>query len=118
VHVQLAGERSEVAVNVSVGGKNQVHDTFALVEHIAANARPSKASGGFLAAGACRLQRKDHRSQGCTWHRFAPVPAWIAGGRDARLMCGRSSRSTRTTSAVITVQPRGKLDDNILEELT
>ena len=40
IRVALVGERSEVSLsNVAVGGKNQVHDTFALVEHIAGHAR-------------------------------------------------------------------------------
>ncbi|HEV7444675.1 MAG TPA: Fe-S cluster assembly protein SufD [Steroidobacteraceae bacterium] len=55
VHVQLAGERSEVGLfNVSVGGKNQVHDTFALVEHIAANARTEQSFRG-ISAGRARV---------------------------------------------------------------
>ncbi|HUI59880.1 MAG TPA: Fe-S cluster assembly protein SufD [Steroidobacteraceae bacterium] len=40
IRVALAGERSEVSLsNVSVGGRNQVHDTFALVDHVAAHAK-------------------------------------------------------------------------------
>jgi Fe-S cluster assembly protein SufD len=55
VHVQLAGERSEVGLfNVSVGAKNQVHDTFALVEHIAANARTEQSFRG-ISAGRARV---------------------------------------------------------------
>jgi len=55
VHVQLAGERSEVGLfNVSVGGKNQVHDTFALVEHIAANARTEQSFRG-ISGGRARV---------------------------------------------------------------
>jgi len=55
VHVQLAGERSEVGLfSVSVGGKNQVHDTFALVEHIAANARTEQSFRG-ICAGRARV---------------------------------------------------------------
>jgi Fe-S cluster assembly protein SufD len=55
VHVRLAGERSEVGVfSVSVGGKNQVHDTFALVEHIAPNARTDQSFRG-IAGGRARV---------------------------------------------------------------
>jgi Fe-S cluster assembly protein SufD len=55
VHVQLVGERSEVGVfSVSVGGKNQVHDTFALVEHIAPNARTDQSFRG-ISGGRARV---------------------------------------------------------------
>ena len=55
MHVQLAGERSEVGLfSVSVGGKNQVHDTFALVEHIAPNARTDQSFRG-ISAGRARV---------------------------------------------------------------
>jgi len=47
IQVALAGERSEVSLsNVAVGGKNQVHDTFALVDHIAAHARTEQSFRG------------------------------------------------------------------------
>jgi Fe-S cluster assembly protein SufD len=55
VSVQLVGERSEVGVfSVSVGGKNQVHDTFALVEHIAPNARTNQSFRG-ISGGRARV---------------------------------------------------------------
>jgi Fe-S cluster assembly protein SufD len=55
VHVRLMGERSEVGLfNVSVGGKNQVHDTFALVEHIAPNARTEQSFRG-ISSGRARV---------------------------------------------------------------
>jgi Fe-S cluster assembly protein SufD len=55
VHVQLSGERSEVGLfNVSVGGKNQVHDTFALVEHVAPNARTEQSFRG-ISGGRARV---------------------------------------------------------------
>ncbi len=55
VHVQLAGAHSEVGVfGVSVGGRNQVHDTFALVEHIAPDARTEQSFRG-IAAGRARV---------------------------------------------------------------
>jgi Fe-S cluster assembly protein SufD len=55
VRVQLLGERSEVGVfNVSVGGKNQVHDTFALVEHVAPNARTEQSFRG-ISSGRARV---------------------------------------------------------------
>ena len=55
VRVQLTGEHSEVGVfGVSVGGKNQVHDTFAVVEHIAPNARTEQSFRG-IAAGRARV---------------------------------------------------------------
>jgi Fe-S cluster assembly protein SufD len=55
VHVQLAGERSEVGLfSVSVGGKNQVHDTLALVEHIAPNARTDQIFRG-ISSGRARV---------------------------------------------------------------
>ncbi|MFL6599940.1 MAG: Fe-S cluster assembly protein SufD [Steroidobacteraceae bacterium] len=55
VHVQLAGEHSEVGLfSVSVGGKNQVHDTFALVEHVAANARTEQSFRG-ISSGRARV---------------------------------------------------------------
>lgn len=55
VRVQLMGERSEVGLfAVSVGGKNQVHDTFALVEHIAPNARTEQSFRG-ISSGRARV---------------------------------------------------------------
>jgi Fe-S cluster assembly protein SufD len=55
VNVQLLGERSEVGVfGASVGGKNQVHDTFALVDHIAPNARTDQSFRG-IAGGRARV---------------------------------------------------------------
>ena len=55
VHVQLAGERSEIGLfGVSVGGKNQVHDTYALVEHIAPNARTDQSFRG-ISGGRARV---------------------------------------------------------------
>lgn len=55
VNVQLLGERSEVGVfGASVGGKNQVHDTFVLVDHIAPNARTDQSFRG-IAGGRARV---------------------------------------------------------------
>jgi len=55
VHVKHVGERAEVGVfAASVGGKNQVHDTFALVEHIAPNARTDQSFRG-IAGGRARV---------------------------------------------------------------
>jgi Fe-S cluster assembly protein SufD len=55
VFVHLDGERSEVGLfNVSVGGKNQVHDTFALVDHIAPNARTEQSFRG-ISGGRARV---------------------------------------------------------------
>ncbi|HEY2400326.1 MAG TPA: Fe-S cluster assembly protein SufD [Steroidobacteraceae bacterium] len=55
VNVQLLGERSEVGVfGASVGGKNQVHDTFALVDHVAPNARTEQSFRG-IAGGRARV---------------------------------------------------------------
>jgi Fe-S cluster assembly protein SufD len=54
-HIQLSGERSEVGLyGVSVGGKNQVHDTFALVEHVAPNARTDQSFRG-ISGGRARV---------------------------------------------------------------
>jgi Fe-S cluster assembly protein SufD len=50
VRIQLMGERAEVALfNAAVGAKNQVHDGFALVEHVAPNARTSQIFRGISA---------------------------------------------------------------------
>jgi Fe-S cluster assembly protein SufD len=55
VYVEMAGERSEVGLfGVSVGGKNQVHDTFALVDHVAPNARTEQSFRG-ISAGRARV---------------------------------------------------------------
>jgi Fe-S cluster assembly protein SufD len=55
VRVQLTGEHSEVGVfGVSVGGKNQVHDTFAVVEHIAPNAKTEQSFRG-ISSGRARV---------------------------------------------------------------
>jgi Fe-S cluster assembly protein SufD len=55
VRVQLRGERSEVGVlSVSVGSKNQVHDTFALIDHIAPNARTEQSFRG-ISSGRARV---------------------------------------------------------------
>ena len=54
-YVQMNGERSGVRLSgVSVGGKNQVHDTFALVDHIAPNARTEQNFRG-ISAGRARV---------------------------------------------------------------
>jgi Fe-S cluster assembly protein SufD len=53
--VQLTGEHAEVGVfGVSVGGKNQVHDIFAVVEHIAPNARTEQSFRG-VSSGRARV---------------------------------------------------------------
>jgi Fe-S cluster assembly protein SufD len=55
VRVQLVGERSEIGLlSVSVGGKNQVHDTYAVVEHIAPNARTEQSFRG-ISSGRARV---------------------------------------------------------------
>jgi Fe-S cluster assembly protein SufD len=55
VNVQLLGQRSEVGVfGASVGGQNQVHDTFALVDHVAPNARTEQGFRG-IASGRARV---------------------------------------------------------------
>jgi Fe-S cluster assembly protein SufD len=55
LHVQLMGERSEVGqFTVSVGGRNQVHDTFALVEHLAPSARTEQGFRG-ISGGRARV---------------------------------------------------------------
>jgi Fe-S cluster assembly protein SufD len=55
VYIKLLGERSEVGVfGASVGSKNQVHDTFALVDHIAPNARTEQSFRG-IAGGRARV---------------------------------------------------------------
>jgi Fe-S cluster assembly protein SufD len=55
VRVQLQGENSEVGLHaVSVGGKNQVHDTYAVVEHIAPNARTEQNFRG-ISSGRARV---------------------------------------------------------------
>jgi Fe-S cluster assembly protein SufD len=55
VRVQLTGEHAEVGVfGVSVGGKNQVHDIFAVVEHIAPNARTEQSFRG-VSSGRARV---------------------------------------------------------------
>ena len=53
--VQLTGEHAEVGVfGVSVGGKNQVHDIFAVVEHIAPDARTEQSFRG-VSSGRARV---------------------------------------------------------------
>jgi Fe-S cluster assembly protein SufD len=53
--VQLVGQHSEVGMfTVSVGVRNQVHDTFALVEHAAPNARTEQSFRG-IASGRARV---------------------------------------------------------------
>jgi Fe-S cluster assembly protein SufD len=55
VHVRLLGQRSEVGLHgVSVGGKNQIHDTFALIEHVTANARTDQNFRG-ISSGRARV---------------------------------------------------------------
>lgn len=55
VHVQLAGERAEVGMYAaSVADRRQVHDTYALVDHIAPYARTSQRFRG-IAAGRSRV---------------------------------------------------------------
>jgi Fe-S cluster assembly protein SufD len=53
--VQLAGEHAEVGLfGASLGGKNQVHDTYAVVEHIAPNARTAQTFRG-ISSGRARV---------------------------------------------------------------
>jgi len=53
--IQLIGQQSEVGVfTVSVGCRNQVHDTFALVEHVAPNARTEQSFRG-ISSGRARV---------------------------------------------------------------
>jgi Fe-S cluster assembly protein SufD len=55
MHVQLAGERAELALHaVSLADQHQVHDAFALVEHIAAHSRSEQSVRG-IAAGRARV---------------------------------------------------------------
>ncbi len=55
VHIQLIGERSEVGLYAAaVGDKNQVQDTFALVEHIAPNTRTTQTFRG-ISGGRARV---------------------------------------------------------------
>ena len=55
VHVQLAGERAEIGLHAAaVGSKAQVHDTFALIEHIAPNTRTEQNFRG-IASGRARV---------------------------------------------------------------
>jgi Fe-S cluster assembly protein SufD len=55
VRVQLNGEHAEVALHgASLGNKNQVHDTYAVVEHIAPNARTHQVFRG-ISAGRARV---------------------------------------------------------------
>jgi Fe-S cluster assembly protein SufD len=55
VRVQLKGEHSEVGLlSVSVGSKNQVHDTYAVVDHIAPNARTEQSFRG-ISSGRARV---------------------------------------------------------------
>lgn len=54
-HILLEGAHAEVGLfAASVGDKNQVHDTFALVEHIAPNARTDQNFRG-ISAGRARV---------------------------------------------------------------
>ncbi len=55
IHVQLAGERANAAISVaSLGDRQQTHDTFALVEHAAPNARSEQTFRG-IASGRARV---------------------------------------------------------------
>ena len=55
MHIQLAGERAELALHgVSLGDGQQVHDAFALVEHIAPHTK-SEQSVRSIAAGRARV---------------------------------------------------------------
>ncbi len=55
VHVQLSGEHSEVGLYAaSMGDRNQVQDMFALVEHIAPNARTEQIFRG-ISGGRARV---------------------------------------------------------------
>jgi len=54
MHVKLSGERAELGLHsVSVADRQQVHDTFALVEHLAAHTRSRQSFRG-IAAGRSR----------------------------------------------------------------
>jgi Fe-S cluster assembly protein SufD len=55
MHIGLAGEHSEVSLLAAcVGDRNQVQDTFALIEHIAPNARTQQVFRG-IAGGRARV---------------------------------------------------------------
>jgi Fe-S cluster assembly protein SufD len=55
VHVRLLGERAELGLHaVSLGDRQQVHDAFALVEHLAAHTRSEQSVRG-IASGRARI---------------------------------------------------------------
>ncbi len=55
LHIQLAGERAELALHVvSLGDQQQVHDCFALVEHIAPDTKSEQTVRG-IAGGRSRV---------------------------------------------------------------
>lgn len=55
VHIVLAGERADLSFHaVSIGERNQVHDTYAIVEHAAPRARTDETFRG-IAGGRSRV---------------------------------------------------------------
>jgi Fe-S cluster assembly protein SufD len=55
LHVQLQGRNAEIGLfNVSVGGRSQTHDTYALVEHVSPGARSGQTFRG-IASGRARV---------------------------------------------------------------
>lgn len=53
MHIKLAGERAELAMHVvSLPGQEQVHDAFALVEHIGRNTKSDQSVRGIAASRA------------------------------------------------------------------
>ncbi len=55
LHVQLQGRNAEIGLfNVSVGGRTQTHDSYALVEHVSPGARSGQTFRG-IAGGRARV---------------------------------------------------------------
>ncbi len=55
LHVRLQGRNAEIGLfNVSVGGRTQTHDSYALVEHVSAGARSGQTFRG-IASGRARV---------------------------------------------------------------
>ncbi|MBV9911069.1 MAG: Fe-S cluster assembly protein SufD [Sinobacteraceae bacterium] len=55
LHVQLQGRNAEIGMfNVSVGGRTQTHDSYALVEHVSPGARSGQTFRG-IASGRARV---------------------------------------------------------------
>ncbi len=116
LHVQLAGERAELALHVvSLADQQQVHDGFALVEHMAPHTKSEQSVRG-IAAGRSRVAFSSKvvvREQGHDTDSRQSLRGLLAGPQaeiDVRPQLEIYTDDVRCSHGATA----GKLDDNML----